>query len=305
MLYSRIKIFIRLALKIFCKTIIVRNEQFLQSKGPLLLTANHPNALMDAIVIGALFNQPVHFLTRGDVFNTPWKRKLLGKLNMIPIYRIRDGYENLHLNQYAFDKSHAVLKGNGIVLIFIEGACKHTHELQPFKKGAARIAFTAWKENIPLQVMPISIRYNSLLSFGKKILINIVPAIQQEKLKMGSDEPKNFLHFNKLISDKLSQQLKEEIKESNKPIFPLLIPAMIGKLVHAPLYYPIKSFVSKKTNGNEFYDSVLFGLLFFIYPIYLLLISLIVLFLTKHGLFVMLVFILLPILAWTAVRNKI
>lgn len=304
MLYSIIKPFIRLALHIFCKQIIVRNRQLLESKGPLLITANHPNALMDAIIIGALFKRSVHYLTRGDVFNRPWKRKLLELLNMVPIYRIRDGIQNLHLNQYAFDKSHAVLESNGIVLIFIEGACKHTHELQPFKKGAARIAFNCWKNGIDLKVMPISIGYHSLYSFGKHILLNIASSLSKEQLSIGEDDAKNYLHFNQVLFKQMEQQLIEKSSPERKPNFALLVHAVIGMLVHYPLYYPIKKWTANKTKGNEFYDSVLFGLLFFLYPVYILLISALLFIVTQNLIAAMTLFVFFPFTAWCAVQNK-
>ncbi len=304
MLYWIIKPFIRLALAIFCKKTITKNKELLQSGGPLLLVANHPNALMDAIIVGALFKQPVHFLTRGDVFNSSWKRRLLGRLNMVPIYRIRDGIKNLQLNQFAFNKSHAVLKSNGIVLIFIEGACLHTHELMPFKKGAARIAFNCWHEGIPVQVLPISVRYNSLFCFGKHVLVNMDKPLIQEELSIGIDEAKNYLHFNEVIFQKLYHQLKELPKENYRNNYLIFLPAIIGKIIHAPLYYPVKAFVKKRTRGNEFYDSVLFGLLFVLYPIYLLLIVLINLFLTHSVPISLLVCCFVLFTAWCAVHNK-
>ncbi len=99
MVYPILKIFVRLALKIFCAEIIVHNERALNTKGPLLITANHPNSFFDAIIIGAMFKHPVHFLARGDAFKKPWHNTLLKLLNMIPIYRLSEGKENLHLNE--------------------------------------------------------------------------------------------------------------------------------------------------------------------------------------------------------------
>ena len=40
---------------------------------------------------------------------------------MIPVYRLREGKEFLHLNEYAFVESARLLKNNEAVLIFIEG----------------------------------------------------------------------------------------------------------------------------------------------------------------------------------------
>lgn len=275
MLYQLIKSFIRLAFFFFYKKIHVKNKALLQTKGPLLLTVNHPNALLDALVIGLLFKQPIHFLTRGDAFNKPWKRKLLSRLNMIPIYRLRDGIENLYLNEYAFTKSKEVLQNNGIVLIFIEGICKHTHELQPFKKGAARIAFSCWRSNIPLQVMPVTIRYHSLFEYAKQIDVQLHAAFTKEQLSKPIDEAKNYLYFNEVLFNQLTHQLNTSvITTSHKTGLSQMI-KILGKLLHYPIYFPIQKWVSKKTKGTVFYDSILFATLMLVYPLYLLLMGLI------------------------------
>ncbi|OYY16384.1 MAG: glycerol acyltransferase, partial [Sphingobacteriia bacterium 35-40-8] len=123
-------------------------------KGPVLICANHPNSFLDAIIVAALFKEPIHFLARGDAFNKPWHASLLKLLHMFPVYRLSEGKENLGLNETAFENSRKILRKNGIVLIFIEGICLNKNNLQPFKKGAARIAFSSWKEGIPLRILP-------------------------------------------------------------------------------------------------------------------------------------------------------
>lgn len=55
----------------------------------------------------------------------------------------------------------------------------------------------------------------------------------------------------------------------------LLAPfALTGFLLHAPFFYPLRNFVKKKTRGTVFYDSVLFGSLMLMYPLYWLLVNL-------------------------------
>lgn len=271
MLYQLLKPFIQIAFFFFYKKIHVKNKALLQNNGPLLLTVNHPNALLDALVIGLLFKQPIHFLTRGDAFNKSWKRKILNRLNMIPIYRLRDGIENLHLNEYAFTKSKEVLQNNGIVLIFIEGICKHTHELQPFKKGAARIAFSCWNSNIPLQVMPVTIRYHSLFEYAKQIDVQLHPALTKEQLSQTTDEAKNYLYFNEVLFNQLTHQLNTSVITTPNKTGLLQIGKMLGKLLHYPIYFPVQKWVNKKTTGTVFYDSILFAALMLAYPLYLLL----------------------------------
>ena len=91
----------------------------LKQKGPLLLVANHPNSFLDAIIIAAFFDQKIHSLARGDAFGKSWHRYLLSKLNMIPVYRISEGKQNLNLNYNSFEACKEILLLNGIVLIFI------------------------------------------------------------------------------------------------------------------------------------------------------------------------------------------
>jgi len=56
----------------------------LKEKGPLLLACNHPNSFLDAVLIDALFEQPVYSLARGDVFKKPFYIKLLTALKYCP-----------------------------------------------------------------------------------------------------------------------------------------------------------------------------------------------------------------------------
>jgi len=272
--YSIIKAIIKVGFYFFCRTININKPQFLNTKGPLLLTVNHPNALIDAIVIGLLFKQPIHFLARGDAFNKPWKRTILNALNMIPIYRLRDGIENLHLNEYAFNKSKEILQNNGIVLIFIEGICKHTHELQPFKKGAARIALSCWKENIPVQIMPITIFYSSLHQSINTIQVQLAPPLVQHEFGFVQEEAKNYLLFNTKLQGQMKMMLVNSIAQ--KIVFPknnLLL--SFFNCVCWPIVTPLKKWVGIQTKGTVFYHSILFGLLLIIVPIYLLLLIII------------------------------
>ena len=53
----------------------------------------------------------------------------------------------------------------------------------------------------------------------------------------------------------------------------LFIPAVLGWLLHAPLYYPIKKIAWKSNTHKDHFDSMLIGFLFVAYPFYLLVIE--------------------------------
>jgi len=264
-----LKLFIRAALWLFCAEINTKNKYLLNTKGPLLIIANHPNSFLDAIIIGSRYNRRVHFLARGDVFTKKHHRFFLKLLNMIPVYRLREGKEFLHLNEYAFVESARLLKENEAILIFIEGTCLNTNTLQPFKKGTARILQACHVENIFPQIHLAGIAYNNFKGIGKRVNLCLDDFIQTTPILT----PKDRVDFNNIIFEKLSAL-----------IIPTAHTLSVKKnalyYFNLPFYFLVYGFVDKKTKGTVFFDSVLFGVLFFLYPIYLLFIITVLVFLS-------------------------
>lgn len=272
MLYWIIKPLIRVALHFFFRKIYVCYSKPFKIKGPLLVTANHPNSFLDAILIGAFFNRPVHFLARGDAFKKPIHRFLLNLLNMIPIYRLSEGKENLYLNEYAFKASQQVLQQDGIVLIFIEGICLLTHQIQPFKKGAARIALE-YKGASPLQVLPLGIAYSRLNSWGATVALHLGNPLSAKALLPYEDPAKNLRHFNDCILQELGPLINLPNNENPKTNLWVRALGNLGYILHRRIFYWLDIFVRKKTRNTVFHDSVLFALLFISYPILFLVVA--------------------------------
>lgn len=255
-----LKLFIQAGLWLFCHEIHLKNKQLFKTKGPLLIIANHPNSFLDALIIGSYYQRRVYFLARGDAFKKPIHRFILESLNMIPVYRLREGKEFLHLNDYAFNKSIDLISKGYAVLIFIEGICINSHELQPFKKGTARILEGVQKLNVNLKIHIAGIAFNQLRGIGKNINLIIsemsnIPTILNSKDRVV---------FNQIVFE----QLKENI------IIPTT-PTRINKnnifySLHLPYYNIIKKWVDRKTKYTVFFDSVLFSVLLFTYPLFLM-----------------------------------
>ena len=301
---------------IFCRRIIINKPGLLKKKGPLLLACNHPNSFLDAAILADLFKEPVYSLARGDVFKKPFYRKILKALKMFPVFRTSEGVENLGTNYETFDECKNIFKKNGVVLIFSEAKCINEWHLRPLRKGTARLSFSSWEENIPLEVLPVGINYSSFRRFSKNVFINFGEIISRNDFDQDEADGKRNLAFNL----KLKEQLHQLVYEINKTdihkqksilkktpslfakIF-LFIPAAIGWLVHAPLYIPIKNFTYKKTVNNDHYDSILVVLLLFMYPFYLLLITAIAILLTQNF-YPLLLTLALPFAAWAYVHLK-
>jgi len=304
LIYFLLKPLIKWALKIFCPGLILPEKTATDLSGPLLICANHPNSFLDAILVAAIFNKPIYFLARGDAFNKPWHAILLKLLHMFPIYRLSEGKGNLGLNETAFENSRKVLRKNGIVLIFIEGICVNKHQLQPFKKGAARIAFSSWKEGIPLSVLPIGIAYDSFKNFGKKARIQTGELITKKEVQFFENEAINYNHFNKIIFNAIGPLINLPTIQLSFPTW-LQSAASLGTIIHLSIFRLAERFVEKKTKNSVFFDSVLFGVLFFGYGLFLCWVSWVIWMMTNQWVLALIWPLLFPLLAYAAVLKKI
>jgi 1-acyl-sn-glycerol-3-phosphate acyltransferase len=316
LLYSLLKIPAKFALWIYCRKVTLNKKELLQSNGPLLIASNHPNSFLDAIILATLFKRPIYSLARGDAFANNFYSRLLASLNMFPVYRVSEGVENLEHNYKTFEHCLNIFEKNGIVLIFSEGRCINEWHLRPLKKGTARLALSAWAKGIPLKVLPTGINYSSFDCFGKNMVLNFGDSISANDIDTKNSFGKSVTDFNEKLNAQLKQLVIEADKKDEATIkekffveqsllkkIILALPAAAGWLFHFPLYYPIKKFAWSRVKDNDHYDSVMVGLLFILYPFYLLLAGLI-LHIFICGWWWLLVFIALPFCAWSYVQLK-
>lgn len=313
MFYRLLKIYSRIVIRIYCRRIYINRPDVLKSRGPLLLAANHPNSFLDGILLTTLFDDPVYSLARGDVFKHKRIDRILRNLQLLPIFRTSEGVKNLGHNYTTFDACQKTFEKRGIILIFSEGSCENEWHLRPLKKGTARLALTAWRKNVPLMVLPSGINYSSFKKFGKEVHICFgepIHAIQSSGEEISGKEINEFNEqleheLKKLVyeiapNDKVKKQAFFKTNSSPLNIL-LLIPAAIGFLLHAPLFFLCKSFTDLRFTHSGHYDSVLHSLLILFYPIYLLLLFFILL-INLNLLIALSIFLVLPFTAWCWVQ---
>jgi 1-acyl-sn-glycerol-3-phosphate acyltransferase len=309
LLYTLLKIPARLALPLYCRQYRVTRKEVLQSKGPLLLAANHPNSFLDAILLATLFDQPIYSLARGDVFANRIFARLLKAMNILPVYRISEGAHNLNSNYDTFSACQEIFKKGGIVLIFSEGLCVNEWKLRPLKKGTARLAISCWKEGIPLRVLATGINYHSFRKYGKSVDIQFGQTISSTALDLNSSEGHAIRQFNECLHQELRPLVdhldherdaikKHPVKQPMSPVLRRLLwlPAFFGKWIHAPLYYPLRAVATKKAAPFGHYDAVLIGSLMLAYPLYVILLTLGIYVITEQ-VWTLLTLLVLPALA--------
>lgn len=179
-LYGFLKVYVDFLFKKYYR-VTVNGLENIPSEGTLIFAANHQNALMDALaILSVRKGQPV-FMARADIFKNPTVRKILTFLKIMPVYRIRDGYENLSLNDTIFKKTIDVIKNRNGLVILPEGNHCGEKRLRPLKKGIARIALQAEEAmggTLDVRIVPVGIDYTSYMRVGSRLHVSFGIAIR-------------------------------------------------------------------------------------------------------------------------------
>ena len=172
--------YLNLGMFFYFKKIKVYDVKNVPKDQPVLILCNHQNALLDALLIATKCDRIVYFLTRASAFKKSFVDTLLRSLQMLPVYRIRDGWNNITKNNSIFETcSELIGKSEGVV-IFPEGSHNLNRTVRPLSKGFTRIIFETLKKypNTELQLLPVGLNFikakewedSVSIYFGKPIL---------------------------------------------------------------------------------------------------------------------------------------
>ena len=174
MIYILMGFLQRITFRVFFRHIHVANFKYIPHNKPVVISCNHPGAFMDPGFIGSILRKPIHYTARGDVFKNPIAARVLSSLNIIPIFRLEEGFENLSQNHETIKKLAHVLKNNGIVLIFSEGMSALDRRLRPLRKGTAHIFLQiALDYNLDIELYASGITYSHKKNFRKSMMYSI------------------------------------------------------------------------------------------------------------------------------------
>jgi 1-acyl-sn-glycerol-3-phosphate acyltransferase len=160
--------------QVFYRKVTYVNREKVPLDKHLIFTPNHQNALMDALAIELSFSNQFVFLARSDIFNNKLIASILYFLKLLPVYRIRDGYDTLKKNQEIFDKTMDIIHNKNGFVIFPEGNHAGYRRLRSLKKGFARIAFQAEEASdylLDMKIIPVGINYNRYVNYRADLLV--------------------------------------------------------------------------------------------------------------------------------------
>ncbi len=202
---------VRNGLKLFYSKIIIKNREKLPKNKPILFVPNHQNSFMDAFLIVTSISVITYFLTRARAFNPPIMGWFLRSLNMLPVYRVRDGFSSVQKNNAIFDECYRYLKRNQAVMIFAEANHNLKKRIRPLSKGFTRIAFGGEEKydwELDLQVVPVGINYTAHRNSRNTIQVNFGESIPVSKYR----------ELYKQDEKEAAELLKQEVSDSMKKL---------------------------------------------------------------------------------------
>lgn len=209
MIYTILKPLVRFFTLLYFRRVRINGIENIDTSKPAFIVINHSNAFLESVLLAVIYPIKPYFLARGDVFNTPLKRKFFRLIQMLPIYRQRDGYDSPTRNDETFNAVEKILANGGHVIIFPEGDCFPEKRLRPFKKGTARMSFqTYMNSNVhDLQIIPIGINYTDFGAPDCDVYIEVGQPVMVDQFKeiMKTDYAKGLLEFNKVVSAELEK----------------------------------------------------------------------------------------------------
>jgi 1-acyl-sn-glycerol-3-phosphate acyltransferase len=208
--YLILKTYQLLVFHLFYKRVEVIGRKNIPYGSPIIFTPNHQNALMDALIVLDTCRLNPVFMARADIFKKKSQKKILTFLKMLPVYRIRDGAEELPKNNETFDICLEILRDCYSVCLMPEGNHGDKRRLRQLVKGTFRIAFKAHEEfgHInSVKIVPVGVDYEHYQKIEKDLLVIYGKPIEvADYFEAYKENPAKAMNA---IKDRLSDELKK------------------------------------------------------------------------------------------------
>ena len=172
-LYRAVRSLVRFWIWFLLKSVEVRHPERVPSRGAVLLAINHPNNLIDSLLVGAVVPRKVHYLAAAALFRNHLLAGFLRIMGVIPVHRRQDDPDKMEQNVAAFEACARALGEGKLIAIYPEGTTHAEPRVQRIKTGAARIVLEtlAKSPDLDLALIPVGLNFEQRKSFRSRVLV--------------------------------------------------------------------------------------------------------------------------------------
>jgi glycerol-3-phosphate O-acyltransferase/dihydroxyacetone phosphate acyltransferase len=182
------------------------------ASGPVLLLANHANALLDPAIVWATAGRDVRFLAKSTLFSSPL-RPLLSGAGAIPVYRRRDEGVDTSRNAEMFSAVDAALKQADAVCIFPEGQSHSQGRLAALRTGAARIVLAAEGGGTRVALVAVALNFDRKTRFRSRVTIAYGAPFQAGDLLPSSEAGQ--AGAVRMLTDRIAAHMRQLLVEAD------------------------------------------------------------------------------------------
>lgn len=175
--YRGFRGFARMLLRAYYPDLVVEGAERVPD-GPLLVCANHPNSLVDPVLVSVFLPRKIHWLAKHVLFANPALGRTLEAAGAIPVKRRHEGGDRQSTDETLRAAADALVAGRAIG-IFPEGKSHDDERLAPLKTGAGRMAVMAARDLAAggdprsVHVLPVVLHFTSKAMFRTGALVTI------------------------------------------------------------------------------------------------------------------------------------
>jgi len=209
-LYASVRAVARFWIWFFFERVEIRHPERVPRIGPVLLCINHPNNLIDSLLVGSVLRRKVHYLATATLFRNRLVARFLAALGAIAVYRKADDPDIVDRNAEMFEACGEAFDRGRLIAIYPEGATRAEPHVQRIKTGAARIALGyAAHAQRRLTVVPVGLSFAARKRFRGRVLVSFgEPVAVSPYLAVYREEPAKALHA---LTTAIQQAMEHEV----------------------------------------------------------------------------------------------
>ena len=201
--------FVRLVVKTFFREVTVKGIDILPESGPVIFTPNHPNALIDPLLL--FFFSPdfkIRFVAKAPLFKIPLLGWIMRKMQAIPVVRRYEAEGKVDYKTFFAACVDSLAAGNSIT-IFPEGISLPQPHMADMRTGAARLFFMARERSIDVKIVPVGLNYEHGSTFRSSVVVWAAPPVETADIEQSYElSPKSAVRD---LTDKIKNSLEKHV----------------------------------------------------------------------------------------------